>query len=189
MTLGHHKGVGRKSFPTRSANEVMGIPNYHKQSSSKRNSNTSNNNTNNIHAPRRKLAKGEIPYVSPDNGNTRYYADRYYIDVPSSTIEYQLSNNSNNYNTNTNSNNSSSTSNRMPVYCNKCGNKHEVKHHHRMAHDTYKKSEDDDHIGIDNNRSTTSSHQPLFNRSQFINSLGKQKVINYAQMERPFDFI
>ena len=176
MTLGHHKGVGRKSFPTRSANEVMGIPNYHKQSSSKRNNSNSINNTNNIHAPRRKLAKGEIPYVSPDNGITRYYADRYYIDVPSSTIEYQLSNNSNNYNTNTNSNNSSSTfKNRIPVYCNKCGNKHEVKHHHRMAHDTYKKSEEeDDIIGIDNRRTTT-SQQPLFNRSQFINSLGKYR--------------
>lgn len=173
MTLGHHKGVGRKSFPTRSANEVMGIPNYHKQTS-KRNNSTSNINTNNIHAPRRKLAKGEIPYVSPDNGITRYYADRYYIDVPSSTIEYQLSNNSN-YNTNTNSNNSSSTfKNRMPVYCNKCGNMHEVTHHHRMAHDTYKKeSEEEDDIGIDNRTTTTS--QPLFNRSQFINSLGKKQ--------------
>lgn len=33
---------------------------------------------------------GQIPYVSHDNGKTRYYADRYYIDAPTALLEYQL---------------------------------------------------------------------------------------------------
>ena len=31
-----------------------------------------------------------IPFVSPDGGQTRYYADRFYLDAPTGLLEYQL---------------------------------------------------------------------------------------------------
>ena len=39
----------------------------------------------------KRVAPGEIPYVTPNGGRTRYYADRFYLDAPTSLLEYQVS--------------------------------------------------------------------------------------------------
>ncbi|KAL7508509.1 hypothetical protein ACHAXN_006449 [Cyclotella atomus] len=37
-----------------------------------------------------RLRPGQIPFVTHDNGKTRYYADRYYMDAPTALLEYQI---------------------------------------------------------------------------------------------------
>lgn len=104
------------------------------------------------------LLPGEIPYVSPDGGITRYYADRYYLDAPTALTEYQQSGHnvrSENGNEAGGSSGHHRRSKHKPVnYCNKCGEK--IRDH-------------DNAHGSQNH-----SHRhwpPLFDRSKFINSL------------------
>ena len=106
----------------------------------------------------KRTAPGEIPYVSPDFGRTRYYADRFYLDAPTSLLEYQVDQNKQLL-----SSSSSFRSNENFLYCNKCGEKRE---------------EQPPRIRYDHNRNRLPPEKPpeehrppLFDRAEFINSL------------------
>ena len=156
LRLAHNKGVGRQPLPTLSANDVMRIPNHQ-----------SKNNNNSKR--RQKLGLGEIPYVSHDEGKTRYYADRFYLDAPTSLLEYQLANKNNNdsnvgngvVSTSTHDRNRIVSSSSPPIdYCNKCGeirNNEQPPQHYRGTLKRPPKKEP--------------TSRPLFDRSKFINSL------------------
>ena len=162
LRLAHNKGVGRQPLPTLSANDVMRIPNHQSK-----NNNINNNNINR----RQKLGLGEIPYVSHDGGKTRYYADRFYLDAPTSLLEYQLANNNNVNNvvgngvvsTSTHDRNRIVSSSSPPIdYCNKCGeilNNEQPPQHYRGTLKRPPKKEKEE------------PSRPLFDRSKFINSL------------------
>jgi hypothetical protein len=110
------------------------------------------------------LAPGEIPYVSPDGGTTRYYADRYYLDAPTALPEYQSDLNNNTPSGDDNAGGGSgrrhSSKNTSLNYCNKCGELMRS-----CEHDT---------------RGTSTAQQcwpPLFDRAKFINSLDLSAAI------------
>src|SRR5210317_1566094 len=63
----------------------------------------------------KRVAPGEIPYVTPNAGRTRYYADRFYLDAPTSLLEYQVNKDNDFHN----------ASSSEQLYCNKCGEKKE----------------------------------------------------------------
>ncbi|KAL3759347.1 hypothetical protein ACHAWU_002360 [Discostella pseudostelligera] len=113
------------------------------------------------------LPPGEIPYVSPNGGTTRYYADRYYLDAPTALPEYQSLTNDldsgenamedcsrGNNGRHRRSKNSSDVS-----HCNKCGEK--------------TRNED----GSSNSNNSSHHWPPLFDRAKFINSLDLSAVI------------
>eukprot|EP00984_Skeletonema_dohrnii_P001064 scaffold331_cov123-Skeletonema_dohrnii-CCMP3373.AAC.4 len=106
----------------------------------------------------KRTAPGEIPYVSADAGRTRYYADRFYLDAPTSLLEYQVDKNkklaSLSYN----------PTRRDNLYCNKCGEK-KAQPPPRIRYDHNRNRLPPEKPPDDNNR------PPLFDRAEFINSL------------------
>ncbi|KAL7455003.1 hypothetical protein ACHAWC_006594 [Mediolabrus comicus] len=107
----------------------------------------------------KRVAPGEIPYVTPNAGRTRYYADRFYLDAPTSLLEYQVD---------TDNHNNASSSEQL--YCNKCGEKKEgppprIRYdHNRNRLPPPSKSEDENRL-------------PLFDKAEFVNSLDLAAVI------------
>jgi len=122
----------------------MGITNHQRKSAI--NDNTSSSNLR---------KRGEIPYVSPDGGKTRYYADRCYLDAPTGLLEYQLDNKGKVGGASTN--NACAT----VEHCNLCGEIREV----QQIRGT---------IGSSNTPQPT---RPLFDRSKLINSLDLSAAI------------
>ena len=105
----------------------------------------------------KRVAPGEIPYVTPNGGRTRYYADRFYLDAPTSLLEYQVS-----------KDNDFNNALSEQLYCNKCGEK---------------KEGPPPRIRYDHNRNRlptppSDEHRlPLFDKAEFVNSLDLAAVI------------
>jgi hypothetical protein len=106
------------------------------------------------------LPHGEIPYVSPDGGTTRYYADRYYLDAPTALLEYQTlaENEMEDCSNGGNSGRHRRSRDTPGNYCNKCGEK-------MCDKDGSLKSSDSHH------------YPPSFDRAKFINSLDLSAAI------------
>lgn len=111
----------------------------------------------------------KIPYISPDNGITRYYADRFYLDAPTGLLEYQLAQKEreaqqeSSHNNNNNSTNSTTETN--VEYCKGCGER-----------------KTPPNPNINNGRT-------LFNRSKLINSLDLAAVIIGTYSIGDFDYL
>jgi len=116
----------------------------------------------------KRTAPGEIPFVGL--GRTRYYADRFYLDAPTSLLEYQVDKKNKNQSS---SSSSSSLTSREILYCNKCGEKREQPPP-RIRYDHNR-----NRLPPTNNPSDEEyQHRPpLFDRAEFINSLDLAAVI------------
>lgn len=112
----------------------------------------------------KRVAPGEIPFVSHNNGWTRFYADRFYLDAPTSLLEYQVDKS----NQSSSSSSSSSFITREISYCNKCGEKREQPPP-RIRYDHNRNRLPTE---IPSDEHNPHHHRPpLFNRAEFINSL------------------
>ena len=113
-----------------------------------------------------RVAPGEIPYVSQDKGKTRYYADRFYLDAPTSLLECQVDTNNNRSSSSSSSSSWFLKTRENNLYCNKCGEKREqppprIRYdHNRNRLPAEKTPEEQQH-----------RRPPLFDRAEFINSL------------------
>lgn len=113
-----------------------------------------------------------IPYVSPDGGSTRYYADRFYLDAPTGLLEYQLAQKEKEKKCRSNdgsrlgSKRLSSNDSSPPYveYCNGCGER---------VGET--ETEDDERI--------------LFDRAKFINSLDLSAAIIGTYSVGDFEYL
>ena len=132
-----HVGVGRRPGPPRSAKYVTGI--------------SSHQNNPDRRQP------GEIPYVSPDGGKTRYYSDRCYLDAPTDLLEYQLANDGED------SSKLNVPRNDDVDYCNFCG---EIRANTTQYH---RGTIAPDKVPVPN--------WPLFDRAKLINSLDLSAAI------------
>jgi len=120
--------------------------------------------------PTTNTSQKSIPYISPDNGITRYYADRFYLDAPTGLLEYQLAQKereAQQSHTTNNNNSANSTTNTTEnvEYCNKCGSQ-----------------KTPPNPSINNGRT-------LFNRSKLINSLDLAAVIVGTYSIGDFDYL
>ena len=149
-----HKGVGRRhgrNGPPRSANSIMGIPNHHHHVRG-----THRLDSASLDSNRSRRIHGEVPYVTHDDGITRYYADRCYLDAPTGLLEYQLE-----------KKNKSGPSRHGGgahdvEYCNKCGEIRNIQQYR----------------GVSNNTPPPPPPpRPLFDRAKFINSLDLSAAI------------
>jgi len=151
----------------------MGIANHQRKSAhdAKTKAKANANNTK----------KGEIPYVSPDGGITRYYADRYYIDAPTGLLEYQLANNDTNGDGGCRSN-----SNANIEYCDFCGEIRDdgnaVPKYHRGTIAPPPNCNSNENDG-------RPSPRPLFDRSKLINSLDLSAAIIGTYSVGDFEYL
>ncbi|KAL7463378.1 hypothetical protein ACHAXS_003756 [Conticribra weissflogii] len=115
-----------------------------------------------------KLATGEIPYVSHDDGKTRYYADRFYLDAPTALLEYQLAKSDNN------------GEEKEVVHCNKCGETippHLQNPGNRQRDLRYQHRKNQLRQGEAPSSNIACCPRPLFDRAAFINSLDLSAAI------------
>lgn len=106
-----------------------------------------------------------IPYISPDNGITRYYADRFYLDAPTGLLEYQLAQKEREAQPHNNSTTTNDNNSHKPEYCKGCGTQTTPPN-----------------PNINNGRT-------LFNRSKLINSLDLAAVIVGTYSIGDFDYL
>eukprot|EP00970_Alexandrium_tamarense_P000772 scaffold90_cov184-Alexandrium_tamarense.AAC.2 len=116
---------------------------------------------------------GEIPFVTPDGGKTRYYADRFYLDAPTGLLEYQLAQD----------NKDDDSADDDVQYCSMCG---EI-----LDGDVNSTPSG----GVPSNKGKSVSHptspppRPLFDRAKFINSLDLSAAIIGTFTVGNFDYL
>ncbi|KAL7519268.1 hypothetical protein ACHAWX_004056 [Stephanocyclus meneghinianus] len=101
-----------------------------------------------------RLRPGQIPYVSHDDGKTRYYADRFYMDAPTGLLEHRLREKSQKQ---------YGVANPRAEFCDYCGEK--------CQQASTKATLENE------NEPSGSPARPLFDRAAFINSLDLSAAI------------
>ena len=139
-----------------------------------------------------------IPYVSPDGGSTRYYADRFYLDAPTGLLEYQLAQKEREAKLLCSGNGSGTTrrcsrsasknhdsSQPQVKYCNGCGERILTTTPENNDNSTTMEEATDTDDDINN----PLTERILFDRAKFINSLDLSAAIIGTFSVGDFDFL